>query len=416
MRRSTTHQILWPLLAVSLFTLAANDAPWRGQWNWTVDAVVGSTALTGPLTAAAAAYLTHRAHGLAPITASAGRGGLVPSRAAAEATAIAVLIFGAATVVAVTATAATTHGGPLAWWALAMGPAVLAVSAALGASLASLWRHWAGVVLVAPVLFLVASFAPSPLPDLLRHGPATAGLAGLTYAPGVFLLQLLGLAGLGLSAIGVAVLLRRTHDPRAERQRWAAGTLGAALALVAAAAALSTGGGARLEVSAERATACRGSAPSVCVSPSNVRHLARTTSAMAPVLEELRDARVRLPDRYEELLPGSPTTTSGLLQDVQLTTGDDVLTGASLVLTPAGCREWTDPRRPPAEQVFVARDLITGWLLVKDGQRARGWDDASSAWLAEADSDAADQWVRTTFERLRTCRLDEITLPWETAR
>lgn len=395
------------MAAVTAFALWSYR-DWPGQWAWTIDAVNGSTVLTGPLTGAAAAAFQLGANRLVGVADASPRGWLVPLRSAWAAWVIGAVVLASTGVVASCVTILGPHGGPAEGWAVLVGFATLALCALAG-SLAAYWVPQLVVVLATPVvLFLLGSFGPGPIPDLFRHGPSTGSLAGLKWVPEVFVGRVLGLVA-ACACLVVAMLPWRRQQGRVLR---VAVAVTAAGALAAALVALDLAGSYRWTASGERPTECRGSAPAVCLSGSSVRHLVATEAALRRPAELLADAGVDLPAAFDEELPyqeGDPA--HGVLQPMTVDR-PDFRAGAVLLTRPAPCPQWTDPSGPPADVVFEAESILVEWLVSRSGGRPRAHSPAMRRWLVQIDSDTTIAWVVATYRSLRQCNFDEITTPW----
>lgn len=381
---------------------------WPGQWPWTVDAVNGSTVLTGPLTAALAAAVQLTASRLAPVADASPRGWLVPVRSAGIAAATGLAVLTATAVVAAAVTAAGPHGGPLEWWSLSVGVLTLGMCALAG-SLAAYWIPQRVVVpAVGVVLFLLGAFGPVLLRDLLRHGPSTGSLAGLVWDPDVLVGRLLGLVAVSACLV-VAMLPWRQARGRGLRVVLAV-AVGAAL--VGALACLDRAGSYRWTASDETPSRCAGSAPAVCLSASSVRRLSVTHEAVRRPAALLARAGVELPPVFDEELPYRPGDPEhGTLQPVTVER-PSLREGAALLTRPSPCPQWSDPAGPPAPVVFEAEQVLVEWMVARGGGRPVAHSPAMKDWLATIGSESATAWVVRTYRSLRTCSFEAVTLPW----
>lgn len=398
------------LAAVAAFALWTYRE-WPGQWPWTVDAVNGSTVLTGPLVGGLAAALQLNAHRLAAVARASPRGWLVPLRSAVDAWLVATLVLLGTGLVAAIVTLAGPHGGPVEWWALSVGVLTLAVCA-LSGSVATWWVPQRVMVLAVPVLvFLVGAYAPHPVPDLLRHGPSTGSLAGLVWAPGVLAGRVLALLALAACLV-VAVLPWRERRGRREGLARVGAAVAAAAVLGAALVHLDRVGSYPWTASDEEASHCRGSAPAVCLSGSSVRHLVSTERALRGPATLLAQAGVALPSRFVEDLPYRPVAPGhGVLRPVR-TEATSVRDGAALLTRPAPCPQWSDPAGPPDEEVFEAEQVLVEWMVFRAGGRPEPLDPAMQAWLDQIGSEQTRAWVVRTYAALRSCALDTVAVPW----
>ncbi|KRB78182.1 hypothetical protein ASE01_08500 [Nocardioides sp. Root190] len=387
---------------------------WPGQWSWTVDAVNGSTVLTGPLVGGLAAAFQLNAHRVAAVAQVSPRGWLVPVRSATDAWLVGSVVLLGTGLVAAIVTLAGPHGGPLEWWALSAGISTLAVCALAGA-LATWWAPQRVVVLAVPVLvFLVGAYAPHPVADLLRHGPSTGSLAGLVWEPGVLVGRVLALVALSGCLVVAMLPWREGRDRRRGRGRRLrlAAAIAAAIALAGALVNLDRVGSYPWTMSDESPSRCRGTAPAVCLSGSSVRHLERTEQALRAPATALADAGVRLPPRFDEELPYRPRSPGrGLLQPLTIDR-PSVRDGASLLTRPEACPQWSDPAGPPADVVFEAEQVLVEWMVFRAGGRPEAFDPPMQAWLDQIGSEDTRAWVVRTYAALRSCAFDTITVPW----
>lgn len=404
MNRWTGVVFVTPLLGVTAYALAVFGFEWRGSWPGTVDAVIGTTVLTGPLTAAFGAHLALAQSRLAEITDVATRSRWVPARCASRSWAWATAVYLLAAAVAAAMTASVRHGGSLQPWALLVGVVLLGACSFAGVLAVACWPHRMTVVLIGPAVFLLGTFGPVSLRALLRHGPATGSLAGLQYVSATWLLEAVATVALVFLLAGLTDLVRTRQPGR--------GWSPALVVGLAAAVAFGAGHGLRgaqkerFEASAERPTACRGAEPRICLAPSHGRLLGPVRSAMRPAIEELQKIGVTLPDRYEEALPGHrPPITAGVVDPRNLG-------GIPNVLNVAACPGWFASSDPPPEAAFDARQVIADWISVRVGEPVPPGNDDERAWLESGDEGAAVGWIRRTVEQLRTCRLEQIRLPW----
>lgn len=408
MNRRTGGIFVAPLLVTALFAMLSYEAPWRGEWNWTVDAVTGTTVLTGPLTGSVAAHIAAVQRRLDPVNASTVRGWEVPLWAGLRAWLLGLGVYVITFATAWAVTALSTDGGPMSWWVLLIGPAVLALCAVAGASCGWWWPHRLAVLFTAPALFLFGSFGPRPLAGLLRQGPVTGSLAGLEYDARVWWLQVGAL-------VAATALIASTFFPWRLRRARAMGAvlaIGTAVLLISTCVALKMGGSERFVVSAERPTACRG-VPEACLAPSNLRLLDEVSRALTVAADILRETGVDLPERYEQLLAGyHPPADVGLLADVATSSTSELRRGALLVVTPAACQAWTDPSAPPPDLAFRAQELLTEWIVGRGGGETMPGDAESATWLSQTNAPDRIAWVVRTVGQLRHCQLSELAMPW----
>lgn len=239
----------------------------------------------------------------------------------------------------------------------------------------------------------------------------TGPLAGETYAWRVLLLSAAVCAALTLT-LAIGLLLHVVPLPPA--LTWS----GVALGLAAAAvpwSLLETGGHYRYRPLADPALVCRGAAPAVCVSEDTTRPLASITRELHRQAAALESLGVRLPARFVQPLPGAttPDDDGGLfLADTSATAAaaNPAFVSDSLA-TPRICPAYSGPAVPQA--ALWARSLMADWLATRSGLSSadRLGFKGAHAWLALPVAAQRD-WVVTTYDDLRECRLDEVSLPF----
>lgn len=416
MNRRVLAVLAVPFAVLTGYALWAFEHRWIGEWNWTVDTITGTTVLTGPLAAAAAAWLAMDAARLAPLTAATPRAWAIPGRQALQVALLAWGVYAVGAAAALAITALSVHGGPADLGTLALGPAVLALCALIGTTAGTLAPYRLTSLLAGAGVFLFGAFGPDLPANLLRHGPSSGSLAGLRYDPVVAAAQGLALLGLIVVLVGALPVLAGSRRRRLVAASIGLGVLGATVTGVALTVVAGTDGE-RFALGDERADACRGEAPRVCVAPSNRVLLDRTARALRQGAERMRAKGLEPAARYEQLLPGRrPSSGAGMLtrlapyEDSQ----DRSWVWAGL-LTPAACAEWTDPTRPPPDAVFEAQSLLEAWIVAGAEAADSAWSADARAWLARSDSGEARAWARTTYDALRSCDLAAIRLPYPAA-
>lgn len=395
------------LLAVSLYLLFGNGGEWRGEWSWSIYYALGTTVLTAPLVAGLAAWLASSRHGSRAITDAAPRGWLTATYWATAAWALGMAALLGTVVVAVVATALTAHGGPIDTRGWGLAPLTLAAFAAAGAAAGTLVPHPVTAVMVAPMSFLAAmvgskhdSFA------FLRISlPSTGSLAGVRWSDATVLGSMAGLAGVLLA--GLAVCL---HG----RPRRVAGPLSGACAVALLATSFVTShayGSYEYTASDERATACAGHAPEVCVMPSHVAALAALAAETDRLAPYLQRTGARLPARFAEAPWTNADTSVGAfgLNDGARTRVDAAL-AAEVLARPADCPAYSADTAPP-EIAFTAPHLIASWLVQQAGGTPDVQSDQEAAWLR---SPAAGQrsWVAQAYRLLTACDVAHLRTPW----
>lgn len=403
--------VLALLVAVEFFALVlARGMPWRGEWNSTLDHVVGTTVLTGPLVGGFAAWISAEDRQRALLLNSTVRGWLAPVRTAAIATGVGVVAVLIGLAGALLATATVPHGGPFSWWLPAIVVPVLGLNAALGATVGDLWPQRVLVVLVPPGLFFLGALCEFNIgPRGLRQGPTSGSLGGQDFNATDIGLQGLMMVALVVALIGAQAVRRRVRMPVS-----VPGTVVAVGAFVVA--SLNIGGfdDDRLVYTDEQPTACTGKAPRVCLLPSNRRSLEPVALQMQRAAGPLIDAGAKVPATYVNagVRPG-PMDSGVLFLPADANVSDySVEEATQSISAPAPCPAWY-ARVAPAEEAFAAEQLVSDWLLVQLGEPPVGWSEETNDWLEDtpAEQQAAD--VVALFEKLRTCQLDDITLPWQ---
>jgi hypothetical protein len=408
--RPRLHAVQVPAqLAVGLFVALSWHAPWIGQWNWTLDTVIGSTVLSGPLTASFAAWVTGAERKRRVLQVATPRGWLVPVRCALEVWATATSCFAILTAGMLATTALTVHGGRFTWWVWLLGPAVLMLCALLGALAGHYGPHFLVAVLVGPAVFVFGTFGGSLAWMLLRHGPQSGSLGGLDWDPVTFTGELAGLVGLSLAIIAwFGMAGRRSATP------FVLGPL--ALVLAVAFPLLADGkpqDGLRYVV--EPPTACTVSVPVVCVAPSDRHWLAPTARVIrqaAAVMSQIAE----VPHRYEYLVPGYALPRRDVGVVTMLADGDTPhpreYVGAASVAEPSNCAAWDDPDDGPPQRALDAMSLVAAWITQRAGGHPAGDSIRAARWLRLPVVEQTS-WLRTTYARLTTCDLGAIRLPWQ---
>jgi hypothetical protein len=398
--------LVGPVLATGLYALFS-DTRWRGGWASTLDIVTGATVLTGPVVASLAAGLHLGVVRLRPISESAAGGWRVPYRSAVDGWVIGLVAYAVTAVVAFGCTIAIPHGGPVQWWGLLAGVLVLALAALVGVLCAHQVPSPITVAAVGPALFVLGALGPAPLPEVLRFGPA-GSLTGLRLDLEVHLARFAAVAALCLCAV-VAVAPWRRHRTRLLPAAVAAVTV----TVLAGSAVFATGTGGRLERSDERASACAGRAPVVCVLPSHRRYLDGVRRSVDDAAPLFADAGVRLPERYEEGPgDGSVSEGSGVFYVDTYRTDTSLHDAVRLLVRPADCPQWSSVEGPPYA-AFDAEQLMVEWAVARAGQRPQAFNADMERWIEHIDDEATTAWVVGTFTLLGSCDFERIALPWE---
>ncbi len=386
------------LLVTGAFVLGTDGAEWRGYWNGTVDVITGSTVLTGPLTAALAANLAIGQHRLAAVVGSAPFGWMVPYRVALQALMLSGASYVLTALAAIAVTAASDPGGPFGWWALLIGPLVLAACAMAGAAAGHLLPYRVTVLLAAPAVFLLGAFGPHPAAELLRQGPVSGSLEGLSFDPAVWSSQGAGLVAVVMCG-AVCVLPWRGRELKPSMLTAAVAGF---VALASSLAWSNSVGTDRFVPSDERPTSCGGQLIRVCLAPTNMRNLAATANAMDRAAAILSAGGVALPETYEQLLPGyQPPVEVGMIAlDGRADHLDELRSGATYLLFPGACHAWTDPVGPPPDDAFAAQSLIAEWIVMRDGGTPSPFSNEARDWLQQVKDERRNRWVISTFAQL----------------
>lgn len=381
---------------------------WPGQWQWTIDAATGTTVLTGPLVGALAAGLQLSSSSIEDLVRPSPRSWLVPYRAASQAWAVGSVVYIATCLGVMLVTLRYPHGGSFDWWALAMGFIVLAVCAFAGVAITYWLPNRVTVLAAAPLIFLLGTYGPRPLPGILRHGPSTGTLAGLRIDPDVFAAH--ACAGLSL-ALCLAVTVLPWRQRGSQLRRAVSAVLAVGL-FVGGSVGVGIVGNERWKPSGERPIVCVDGYPTVCVSPSSKRYLHVTASAIQEQARILVSTGINIPGVYDEELPrvGDPGHGTFILQRAEELSPRDAV---AMLTRPSPCPAWSDPEGPPPSAAFDAEYLLVEWAVAKQGEEPFGSGPDMDRWLGQVPSAETDAWARRTFAQLRACDLDEIGMPWD---
>jgi hypothetical protein len=269
--------------------------------------------------------------------------------------------------------------------------------------------------MVGPAMFVVALFGVgslSTMPNFLRLGGVTGTLAGLTWDWQVLLAQL---AVLLFGTLLLVALAMPPPDRRTSPSVAATG-LGAVGAVVAW-SVLNATGDERFVASAERADACAGSAPVVCLPPSHMRALAGAARAMHEMSRPLVEARARLPRVWARSMPYQQHPRDvgvfygGIGPDISPEDAVDSL------LTPAPCRQYRTGEGLRRRGLFEAKGALSAWILIRSGHGSSPnvyRTPRLNRWL-ETPLEDQQAWVRTTYQQLRSCDLGAVQPPWTDA-
>jgi hypothetical protein len=418
LRASTAWRLLPAVVAAEAFAIFSRGQPWLGEWNWTTDWVNGATVLTMPLLAACVAYdasALSRA-GTRVLVVSAPRGLLGfawpawSSWVLFSTVHLAALVCGLSLNLYVGAGSSPSMiGVPVAFSALA---AAAAIGQAIGVALPNVVAApVSGVTLLAVNII----GAGNVIPQFMRVGGATGSLVGLTWDSRVIILDLAVHVGL---VFGLTAALARVTWPRVDgRPTYVPLTAGLGVAGVAL-LLLQGNTWSRLEPTEQPvAFACRQGVAEVCMAKATSRKLTSLSGAVDEQLAVLQAASAAVPSAFRQVVPGQPALppeTAPLLIESEALNAPTTSAeeAAAYVVTPTMCPQLT-AERPPPPAYFSARQLLYTWLLASQGELSlsKVTDPAARAWLGlEASEQAA--WVSDTYERLTTCELDEISLPF----
>ncbi|WP_370249013.1 hypothetical protein [Nocardioides sp.] len=406
--RTDVAWALLPLLVASALVLQNGGWPWRGDWNWTIDTIAGSTVLTGPLVGGLAAWMVVRAAALRPLTDTTPRRAWVVVRQAGLAAGLGLVAYALTALVAVAITLAVPHGGDAGWAALVIGPLVLAACAMTGAALALHLPHPLTALAVPVGLFLLGDLAPRPGPELLRHGPVTGSLAGLRFDLAVIAWHSLALAGLTALLTLAALPSRDTSPlPRARAALLVAGLLTGGTGTILTMSSPPE----RFVITAERPDVCAGTPVQVCLPAAQQRQLDRILPGVQQVAARLTAAGAALPDRFEAALPGyRPPPEVGLLArgiSDDLPTDPSAL--AALLMRPSPCPDYFDPTARPGDEYAFATELLIAVAVATEPDAVITGPER--AWLQQTDPAERRSWVARTYSALRACDLEAVRLP-----
>jgi len=388
---------------------------WRGEWKTAASQLMIAPFLLGPFIACVAAWAAFQQQRLATLVAAGRRPFLSVARAGALAWAWAMLAWTVMLVGTSIATAVRVGSADLGglWPAFLMAPVALACYSAIGAAAGRLLPYWLTVVLVGPLLFGIwEAMGEGWVPGLLDQGPDSPSLAGFDWDATYLLEQTVGV----LAVTALACLLPAALVRRSPRDVGSAAVVTVVVVVASSLVGTDLLRGEVVESPQAVATACVGRSPVVCVAPEHGWIATRVRAAIEPDLRQLQMVGVRLPSRFAELYAGSRRVprAGAIFFDIGGTFGPGEAAG--LLTDPGACPAFESLNHPPADRVFDAQWFIKDWLLVHTGHRPDIATDREYDWLHHASSDQQDGWVRTTYDRLRTCRLAAVQLPTMAAK
>ncbi|MCW2540144.1 MAG: hypothetical protein JWN95_1869 [Frankiales bacterium] len=404
LRRGSARVLLPVFVAVTIAAVLSRGTPWRGEWGWTVDWAGAAADLLGPLLAGAVVWelwFVGR-HGVADLVPQTRRRRWAAVTLVAPLCLTAIVAQLIATGLALVLTSTTSPGGHIP-----VVPVVLPLVLLLGyAGIGLLVGSWIPTALAAP-LTVVGAFAlgladPAGLPRLLRVGGSTGSVAGLTWS--VRVAGLLMMCWLAIAAFGVAFgLLSQPGRTRA------------ALAAVVVAFAMFVGGLVALDRASHEVLVadrgrirfdCLGDRPTVCLADETRTHLSAVAAEADRLAQPLFALGVTVPARYRQQLPyATPDPSVGLLNLTDDPTSPVQVSG--WLATPAACPQWFAPV-PPIGALPVP-SLIAYWLRIRSRLETADSNSPEGRWVHSGAS--ADDWVRVSFDALRRCDLDHVSLP-----
>ncbi|WP_408896442.1 hypothetical protein ACJ5H2_16150 [Nocardioides sp. R1-1] len=395
-------------LAAGIVFMVSGGLPWLGSWKMALDWSSGSAILVGPVVAGLAAwrYSKITAVGLDVLAAQSVRGArawLAPA-AALWSLACAVVLL----VALVTTSLTLTHGSvtaPRQAVILVLAGSALAAQVLLGAFVGTRFPGpWAPPVSAALVFSLGMFSSVGAIPETFRTGGVTSSLVGQGYVGRTLLAQ---------AAVALALAAILLYAVRARIAPTASRALGAVTAIaVLVGAACWVGGPATGEryrfVPAPLVCDDRGR-PEVCMARETRRPLHAVAEALRAAAAPLRDARVDLPERWVQDVPGRRHPAgAGVLRFVDIgetrarADRDAVLWSLG---APADCAAFRGYDAPPA--ALQAQSLLVRWLgLAADPGRSDGGD--VDTWLLSAEGET---WAARTYAGLASCSLDELQVP-----
>jgi hypothetical protein len=403
------------LTIAALFAMFSIERDWVGSWKAALDTATGSLVIVGPVAAgwAALTYAGLHARRMPDFAASVIRG-----RRAWLSPLILIWLVGCFTVVGASAVATGlaqslgSRAEPSQFWILGEAIAVLAAQVAIGALIGSIVvGPWAAPIATSAVFALGPLSVSGFVPGIFDTGSAAGSLVGNTWSVRVLALQ--SLTAMGLAVAVGCLLVKQVTPVRA----WVSGGIAVAVATVTAIAwsVLDSGGYERYAYeSSEPEWVCRGQSPQVCLSAETPRPLAAIATEMSRQAQALIDAGVRLPETFDQSVPGSrPRPGHGVIElpgTGELQTGVAAESIAGSLAMPAYCPAFyhqLSPIRGERAQVVLA-----DWIGAQV-QAGRGvmFGARERAWLA-SDRAGQEEWVRKTYDALAHCRLRTVTVPF----
>jgi hypothetical protein len=423
-RRATGFTVFPALFATGAFEIFSRGMPWRGEWAWSLEEVVGSTILIAMLVAGATAFDVARSRGQATrlLLGSTPRGPWAMTR-----TILANSWWGFAAVMVLailvlTMTATTGAQGSIPVWVLLGVAAHLLGSSALGALIGRFLPALIAAPVAAVLPWLLYGISISfELPPLFQWVSPSAVMAGKTRSWDYMVWIILGMLGL-TAFIAAAIALR---DSPVRKFGVAAVAIIGFASLVTSIIRVSDPDFARIVVIGQPVEfVCEGHHPEVCLPATNVRKsawLAREVQKAADVLES---HGVSIPERFTMIVPGQEVASgSGVFsfspEDVNSPQGPEGV-GAEVLSQPADCPEYYADNAPLGF-AFEAQARIAMWIRLQLGQTSlqelRSGEESrwvysaeDSEWFATATGSSQVDWVARTYEQLTRCDLQSIKL------
>jgi hypothetical protein len=389
------------VFALAIAALFSRGIPWLGERQWALDMAVGTTALTGPATAMAAAWFAIGDGHLAQVVGLARRRLGLPIASIATAWLLGVLGLLLALAVVTALTLSGINGGPLNPLPILSALAVLLFCSALGYRIGAVLPRLISLA-IAPVCVFTLGVIPvlTPLPDWFRPGLHTGSLAGLTPALRVIASGVFGLACLTLALVPVAEGARS----------WARRTTRAvALLGVVVAAAISRDiGDEPYRPVPVAVDACASSVGiEFCAVPEHRAALNVLVVETGPMIAALRKAGVALDGRLVERVAGQhpgPGVGSFHLERIRTVSTSEAVRA---LLNPGACPEFRS-LRPVAQHSRDAMADLAAWIAVEVGESPGLLDGREHKRLLSMPAALQQQWVRQTYASLQACDLERM--------
>lgn len=399
-------------LAVVMFTLCARDAPWRGEWAWTLDWVAGSSIILGPLYAGMAAFESADGRpfdvGVARPTAQRRLLALLAPLGGPTLAVLGAYLLEAGAATAVTwGTSATDQRQPVV---AVLGALVLLVFGLSGLLVGQyLPRAAAGLAAWLGGLAVTIASAGASVPHLLRIGASTGSLAGM----GVWWLGVEThlLAYLLLGGLAVLVAARRWRTLAHRLTLWA---LAAALLVTVAGIARDDRLYAPL---AHPRWVCSGVGASgirVCLLAGNSAQLSAWHDGLVAVSSTLSGLGAVPVTTYRQPSPGGSVRPGEalVLPDPELVNLTPPTVGqvADAVARPTDCPQ-LHGQAPPVGALTAQHWLSELLAQRTESRKSAERDPEVLHWMVDSSARDQDAWARVTYLRLRTCSFKGLDAP-----